>query len=75
MSLHGKISPAGITLHANDSLPIRESDCHLVHLECCNNDCNDDMRSCLHSSVMLAVIVRQKVGPLIFDDLTGAYIL
>ena len=81
MSLHRKILSAGITLHAKDNLPIRESNWHLMHLEWCNNDCIDNMRSHLRLSVMLAVIVdvsisiprkvRRVVGPSIF----GAFIL
>ena len=82
MSLRRKILPAGTTLHAKDNLPIRESSWRLVHLECCNNDCNDDMT---RSSVMLAVMVdvsisiprkvRQVVGSSTFDGLIGAFIL
>ena len=55
-----------------------------MHLECCSIDCNDDVRSCLRSSVMLAVIVevsisiprkiKRVVGPSILDGLTGAFI-
>ena len=49
-------------------------------MDCCNNN-RDDTRSCLWSSVMLAVIVdvsisiprkvRRVVGPSIFDGFTG----
>ena len=56
-----------------------------MHLEHCNKDRNDDMRSCLRSSVMFTVIVdasisiprkvRRVVGPSIFDAFTGEFIL
>ena len=79
------IQPAGITLHANDNLPIRENNQRLVHLEYWRSDCNDEIRSCLRSSEMLAVIsevlisiprnVRQVVGPSIFEGFTSAFIL
>jgi len=74
-----------ITLHVNDSLPIKESNWHSVHLWCWSIDCNDEIRYCLHSSGMLAVMVevlfivprnvRWVVGPSIFEDFTGACIL
>lgn len=63
--------------------PMRESNWYLVHLECWSSDCKDDMRSCLHSAEMLAVMVevsisisrnvRWIVGPSIFDGFTGTF--
>ena len=56
-----------------------------MHFECFNSDRNDDNRSYLCSSVILAVIVnvsisiprkvRRVVGPSIFDGFTDAFIL
>ena len=87
MSRRKKILPAGISLHANDSLLMMDSNSHFVHFssshsDLCSRDCSEWIRSCLHSSEMLTVIVvvpimiprnvRCVVGPSIFEGFTGA---
>jgi len=39
-----KILSAGITLHVNNNLPIKESNWRFVHLRCWSIDCNDEIR-------------------------------
>ena len=87
MSLRKKILPAGITLHANDSLLMMDRNSRFVyfsssHSDLCSRDCSKWIRSCLRSSEMLIIIVvvsimihenvRCVVGPSIFEGFTGA---
>ena len=82
--LHRKILPAGTTLQANDSLPISDKSCCLIHLRRSIIDCSADNNSCFHSLEMLAVIVIVFItiprnvmlvdGPSTLVSLTGALI-
>ena len=85
LCLHRNVHLAGRTLQENDSLPINDSNSHLVHLcQACKN-CRSWSNDCFLSDVMLASIeivliwiprnVKQVVGPSTLDGFTGALIL
>ena len=84
MSLRKNILPAGNTLHAKESFPIVDSNCHFVHLRRGYRPFSSASRDCFRSTVILASIVtvskcmpRNVIdvdGPSIFDVLTGALI-
>ena len=48
--------PAGTTLHATDSLPMRESSSRFVHFLRCTNDCNSSNINDLRSLDILGVM-------------------
>ena len=57
ISLRRKILPDGTTLHAKESLPIRESSSRFLHLRCQYSRFNSANKASLGSDVMLASIV------------------
>ena len=75
--------PAGTTLQANDSLPMRESNSRLTHFLRCINDYTSRIKD-LRSSEMLAVMVLVSItipknviwvlGGITFSALMGALI-
>ena len=79
-----KLLSAGTTLQANDSLPISDENCCLVHLRHSVIDCSADNNSCFRSLEMLTVIVIVFItiprnvmlvdGPSTLVSLTGALI-
>jgi len=90
ISLHKKVLPAGMTLHANDSLPTVDRTSHFVHFLCllrdfCSRACRELSKSCLCWLEIITVIatisitiprnVRRAVGPSTFKGLTGAFSL
>ena len=76
--------PAGTTLHANDSLPMRESSSRFVHFLRCTNDCNssniNDLRSLRYTGchgICVETIPKKMIwveGGTTFSALIGALI-